>query len=396
MTSRSDASASVKPASDAERFRSIREAEYSWMSGAIYVNNAGIGPLPARTRRAIAEFQDLRAEPHRLGDGMQMEILARARAAAARLIGAEPTEIGLAPNTTFGINMAARSLRLGRGDVVVVSDREFPANVYPWLQLRENGVEVELAPVTPDGWPDERHLLERITDPRVRVVAVSMVQFANGYRADLDRLGAACRAHDTTLVVDAIQGLGQVPLDVRKTPIDILASGAQKWLLSPWGSGFLYVRRGLVERLTPAMAGWLAFEGTDDFSRLTDYRTEFRADARRFEVGTVPYQDVLGMTTSIELLLEIGVERIERHLAGLRRILHTAADGGALRLVSPPEGPSASAIVCVRPRDADACFVRLRAAGVTSARREGAIRVSPHFFNTSEEIERVVELLAEA
>lgn len=385
----------LRNAGDAELFRALRETEFPWTSETVYLNNAGIGPLPERTRRTVADFLDLRAQPHRLGDGRQMEILAAARDRAARLIGADVSEIGLAPNTTFGLNMAARSLGLRRGDVVVVSDREFPANVYPWLQLRHVGVEAELATVTPEGWPDEARLLDRIADPRVRVLAVSMVQFSNGYRVDLERLSAACRAHDTYLVVDAIQGLGQIPIDVGRTPIDVLACGAQKWLLSPWGSGFLYVRRGLVERLTPAMAGWLAFEGTDDFSRLTEYRAEFRADARRFEVGTVPYQDALGMTTSLELLLEIGVARIERYLVGLRQILQSAADRGVFALVSPPDGPSASAIVCVRPPDVAERFAKLRAAGIACVLREGAIRLSPHFYNTADEIERVVEILRE-
>src|SRR5256885_8089067 len=133
----------------------------------------------------------------------------------------------------------------------LVSDREFPANVYPWLLLKKQGVEVELAPCTAQGWPDEDYLVERLHDPRVRVLAVSFVQFANGHRADLDRLGAACRANGTFLVVDGIQGVGNSVLDVRETPVDILACGGQKWLLSPSGSGFVYVRRGRISAPHP-------------------------------------------------------------------------------------------------------------------------------------------------
>jgi selenocysteine lyase/cysteine desulfurase len=383
-------------ARDTERFGRVRAREFPWMSETIYLNNAGIGPLPARTIRALEEFQELRRAPHRLADGhRQREILTEARAAAARLIGADPTEIALCPNTTVGVNLAAQALSLSPGDIVLVSDKEFPANVYPWRHLERQGAVVEMVPVSPEGWPDEARLLERLRDSRVRALAVSMVQFASGYRADLDALGRACRERGVWFVVDAIQGLGQLPLDVRRTPVDLLASGAQKWLLSPWGSGFLYVRRELIERFVPAMAGWLAFEGTDDFSRLTEYSTRFHADARRFEVGTIPYQDIVGMTASLGLLHELGVERIATHLRALRAVVERAAERGAFELASPPAGAHASAIVCVRTPAVAERFRRLGDAGVVASLREGAIRLSPHFYNTIAEMERVLGLLTE-
>ena len=129
---------------------------------------------------------------------------------------------------------------------MLVSDKEFPANVYPWMRLGELGIEMELVPTTPDGWPDEPRLLERLSDPRVRVLAISLVQFSNGYLADLSALSAATRRTGAYLVVDGIQGVGQVPLDLSRVEVDVLACGGQKWLLSPWGSGFIYVRRELI------------------------------------------------------------------------------------------------------------------------------------------------------
>src|SRR5437870_3096094 len=183
------------------------------------------------------------------------------------LINADPSEIALATNTGFGLNLAARALPLKRGDVVLLSDKEFPANVYPWLMLRDQGITVEMARCRPEGWPDEQHLLERLRDPKVRVLAVSFVQFSNGYRADLKKLGAACRANGTYLVVDGIQGVGNSVLDLQETPVDILACGGQKWLLSPWGSGFVYVRKELVAQLEPTITGWMGFEGPDGMSR---------------------------------------------------------------------------------------------------------------------------------
>ena len=178
---------------------------------------------------------------------------------------------------------------------------------------------MELVPTTPDGWPDEARLLERLADPRVRVLAVSLVQFSNGYLADLAALSAATRRTGAYLVVDAIQGVGQVPLDLSRVEVDVLACGAQKWLLSPWGSGFVYVRRELISRLSPPVTGWMAFEGTDDFTRLTSYHDTLRGDARRFELITLPYQDFAGMNASLGLIHELGVQPDRRAPASAAR-----------------------------------------------------------------------------
>lgn len=375
-------------------FRAVRCAEFPWTAETVYLNNASVGPLPERTRRVLDEFSAKRTAPHLLPDRSLHGQLADARVAAARLLNADVSEIALATNTSYGLNVAALSLPIRPGETVLVSDKEFPANVYPWLLLRGRGITVELAPTTTRGWPDESYLLERLRDPRVRVLAVSHVQFSNGFRADLRSLGEACRANGTFLVVDAIQALGQCALDVRSVPMDILACGAQKWLLSPWGSGFLYVRRDLIAHLEPKVAGWLAFEGTDDFTRLTDYDATFRADARRFELATLPFQDFLGMAESVGLLLELGVERIQAYLRHVVRPLHDAAAAGTVELVSPTDGTHESAIVCVRTPHVAESFHALKQAGVVCVMREGAIRLSPHCYNTVDEVERVVEILA--
>jgi cysteine desulfurase/selenocysteine lyase len=374
-------------------FAAVREREFPWTARGIYFNNASIGPIPVISQRAIDRIAGKRQDPRRFGDTELAETLAAARGAAARLIGADVAEIALAPNTSYGLNMAAQVLPLGAGDIVLQSDGEFPANVYPWLLLRERGVELERVPRTAAGWPDEERLLARLEDPRVRVLAVSLVQFATGHRADLTRLGAACRARGPLLVVDAIQGLGQVPFDVRETPVDVLACGAQKWLLSPWGSGFLYVRRDLIPELTPRFAGWMAFRGTDDFAHLTDYDPTFHLDARRFELVTLPFQDLAGMTASIDLLMGVGLDRIASHLRALREPLAARAARGAFAIVSPTDPVHDSAIWCVRTADVRAAHARLREAGVTCVVREGSVRLSPHFYNTMDEVERVAELL---
>lgn len=371
---------------------SLRAEEFPWTAGTVYLNNASIGPLPERTRLALDAFNRKRAAPFQLPDRELFAMMADTRRLVAQLIGASIEEIGLTINTGFGLSLAARALPLEPGDIVLTSDREFPANVYPWMLLKDSGVELELAPTTPEGWPDETRLLERLSDPRVRVLAISLVQFSNGYTVDLGRLSAATRASGTYLVVDAIQGVGQVPLDVSKTPVDVLACGAQKWLLSPWGSGFVYVRRELIRELRPSVTGWMAFEGTDDFSRLTQYNDTLRGDARRFELITLPYQDFAGMNASLRLLHEIGIPRIAEHLRTLQTpVLDWAARSGA-RVVSPVDYHR-SGILSVAPADVGGAFRALKAARIVCGMREGAIRLSPHAYNTVSEMEQVVNIL---
>ena len=376
-----------------ETFKALRTAEFPWTADTIYLNNASIGPIPERTRRALDEFTAKRTAPHLLPDRELFAGLAAARLGIAQLINADPSEIALATNTGFGLNLAARALPLKAGDVVLLSDKEFPANVYPWLMLRDRGVTVEVARCRPEGWPDEDYLLQRLRDPAVRVLAVSFVQFSNGYRADLQKLSAACRANGTYLVVDGIQGIGNSVLDVTETPIDILACGGQKWLLSPWGSGFVYVRKELVPLLEPAITSWMAFEGTDDFSRLTEYNPTFRADARRFEMITLPYQDFVGMTASLGLLLEIGV----RDIAEVTRAAHAPvvrwAQENDVRISSPLDDRHRSAILCIAPAKPVEAYHGMKRARVVCSLREGSIRLSPHCYNTLEEMEKVIEVL---
>jgi selenocysteine lyase/cysteine desulfurase len=340
----------------------------------------------------VVDFTNRRGSMHGLADEELQGILVRARERAARLINASVEEIALATNTSFGLNLAARMLPFRRGDVVLVSDGEFPANVFPWKHLGDRGVTMELLPLTRNGWPNEALMIERMQDPRVRALAVSHVQFHNGYQVDLERLGEAARATRTYLVVDSIQALGQIPFDVRKTPVDILACGGQKWLLSPWGSGFMYVRQALIEELVSPLAGWSAFLGTENFTTLCDYRGALRGDARRYEVITLPFQDLLGFCHSLDLLHELGIGSIQSHLATIGKpVLEWAAQRGVA--LASPTGSSSSGMICLSGERFPGAVPVLKQAGVTLSLREGALRLAPHCYNTAEEMVRVTELL---
>ena len=375
-------------------FDDLRRTEFAALNdGRVFLNSASIGPLPSRSVVALGACNRDRARPGLWPVDRINAILSESRWLAGRLINADEDEIALMPNTTTGLNVAARALPLTSGDVVLTFDREFPSNIYPWMSLASAGVALERLPVTPQGWPDEIRLLERLDDPRVRAVTVSLTQFSNGYTVDLAMLSRATRAAGKWLVVDAIQGVGQVVVDVKATPVDFLACGSQKWLLSPWGTGFLYVRRDLCTQLAPTFAGWAAFMGSDDYTRLTSYDPRPWPDARRFELLTFPVQDFAAMNASLSLILGIGIDAIVEHTRGLHRPLREWAvrTGG---VITSPEGARGSAILCIQPRgDVAAAFTRLQRGGVQCSLREGSIRLSPHLFNTPDEMARVADQL---
>jgi len=375
----------------------LRAREFAWADTGetVYLNHASTGTLPRRTVEALHSAIALRTVPSRFSDELLWSTLAQGRALAARLVGALPAEIALATNTSFGLNLAAFGLPLGPGDVVVGPDREFPANVYPWMAAaRRRGVEYRRVPEAPDGGMDEERLLRELEDPRVRALTVSWVGFVDGYRCDLARLGRACRERDVLFVVDAIQGLGAATLDVRACEVDVLACGAQKWLLSPWGTGFVYVRESLVRRLEPHVVGWTGVQGSDDFSRLLDYDPTWRDDARRFEALTLPAHDFMGMNASLELLLELGPAAVERHVASLVDMVLDWASGRPDVVALTPADPARRAgIVSLRFADPAAASARLHAAGVAHSLREGAVRFSPHCYTTRDDIAHALAAL---
>lgn len=381
------------PGTPALDVAALRGREFPAVAESAYLNAASVTPLPERARAAAEAFTRKRTRIHELQDADFPEVAHRVRSAAARLVGAEPEEIALGGNTSFGVNLAAQCLPVAPGSTVVVSDREFPANVYPWMG-EGCPARLEVLPTDARGLPDEDRILERLDRGDVSILAVSAVQFASGFRADLPRLGRACRERGVFFVVDAIQALGHLPLDVREAEVDVLATGGHKWLCGPFGTGFAYVRRELLSRMEPRVVGWTAMRASQDLSRLLDYRFDFVEEARKFEVGTLPFAELAGLAASVELLVEVGPERIEAHVRGLLDpLLAWLAEHPEVEVLSDTRPERRSGIFCFRPPEAEAVFARLREAGVVCALREGAVRLSPHLYNDAGDVARVIEVL---
>ncbi|HEX6910916.1 MAG TPA: aminotransferase class V-fold PLP-dependent enzyme, partial [Longimicrobium sp.] len=219
------------------------------------------------------------------------------------------------------------------------------------------------------------------------------VQFTSGWVADLDALGRACRANGAFLVVDGIQAVGQVPVDVRACNVDVLACGCHKWLCSPFGTGFTYVRRELIERMEPRVIGWTALRASADLERVLDYAPGWVEGARRFEVATQPWQDYAGMAEAAELLLDAGPGRIQAHVRALLDPLAAWMAERGMEVVSDPGPGRRSGIFAFTPADAAGAYRALHGAGVGCVLREGAVRLSPHLYNQPEDIGRVMDVL---
>ena len=374
----------------------LRAREFPWtLSGEhIYLDNAKTGALPARAVAVAAEWAALRAEPFRLSAYQDLEVFQRTRELVAKLIGAKKSEIACMPNTSYGINVAKLGLPLRSGDVVLTYEGEYPADVYPWMSLAKNGVRLELIPKR-DGLQDEARLLEELKRPEVRVVTMSWVSFSTGYRADLATIGRACRERGIYFVVDAIQGVGALTLDLSKLEIDVLACGGQKWLLAPWGSGFVYVREGLHPEIEPGVVGWLAMNSGEDFTRRVDYDFTFYDDARRYQINSLPAQDFAALNASIEMFLELGPQAVERHITGIvsEAVEWTRTHGEVARLVTPANPRQRGCVLAIAPRNSVAASKALSEAGIFHSLREGAIRLSPHGYNTSGEMQRALDVI---
>ncbi len=375
----------------------LRAREFPWAARGdrIYLDHAATGPLPQRARDAQTEANALRAELWKVGFEYFWEGVVQSRERAAQLLHASSDEIAITTNTSIGVNLAARALPFKAGDVVVSSAGEFPANIYPWMGLeRAKGVVLELVPMK-HRLPDEEAILAALDRPNVRALTVSWVSFATGARLDLARLGAACKARGIWFVVDAIQGLGPAVLDVKACHIDILASGAQKWLLSPWGTGFAYIRRDLVQELDPPVVGWLSMPASADFTRFLDYDYAFYPDARKFEVFTAPMHDLKAMAASLGLFLELGPGAVEAHVASLAdHAVAWCAERSDVRLITPVERARRAGLLSIAVDDLAASSERLNRAGVSHTVREGGIRLSPHLYNTTADLDVALAALA--
>jgi len=273
--------------------------EFPFTEEIIFFNHASFGPMPERSWKATQEYYDgLRLKKVTDDDREAFQILENIRKLIARMIKAEPEEIAFVPNTTYGLNVAAWGLDLKRGDEILLSDVEFPANVYPWTNLKQKGIETKFVPGKNKCFDIEN--LVRAIDKRTKVLSISFVQYFNGFKNDLESIGKICEENEIFLVVDGIQGIGSVDLDVKKCRIDLLSCGGQKWLLSSLGTGFFYLSSQAKRKVKPSFFGWMGVDWNLDFTDLLKFNLKPFSAARKFEIGTYPYSLLWTMHSSLD------------------------------------------------------------------------------------------------
>lgn len=358
----------------------------------LYFASASTGIVPEVALRAQENFIDLYRNSELFHDPETFRMMARLRANIEKLIGAQPGEIALMTNTSDGINSIASAVDWAEGDEVLIGNREFPANTYPWQNQKRQGVEIKWLAM--DEYRLTPELIEEAIGPKTRLLAISSVQFSDGYRADLKSIYEICRRRDVLLFVDGIQSAGALKTEVGEC-CDFFVAGGQKHLLSPYGTGFLYVRKEVLPTLKPAFDGWLShFITPEDFLDLLKHGLPPAPDARRFEVGTLPYGPLWGMDASISMLLEIRPDIIHNHNIGLADYFcELASKISGVTIRSIRNTSAKSHIVTIEVPNARAVADVLRANRTVVSVREGGLRFAFHMYNTASQIERALSLL---
>ncbi len=355
-----------------------------------FQDHACVSPLSTPAAEAMTRYaRDLCERGY--GDWEYHREVERVRQSVAKLINAHPDEVTFVKNTTEGLNYVANGTQWITGDNVVLNSMEFPANIYPWMNLEQRGVNLKWVAEEDGRVPFDR--LAATIDKRTRVLAISAVQWSNGFRTDLVRLGELCQDKGVLLCVDAIQALGVHPVDVQAMNIDFLAADGHKWLCAPEGAGVFYCRRELLEHLRPSELGYLCMK--DDWES-PQRRINLRNDARRFDSGAYNIAGICALGASVDMLLDMGIERIQWQVKQLTDLLAEGVRRKGWQVASPRTPSEWSGIVAFSSDKHDLAALQkhlLSEFKIVISRRLGRLRASPHCYNCDDEIQQLIEAL---
>ncbi len=347
-----------------------------------YLDHAGVSPLSLRVKSAIDKFISEATQGGAFYYPKWTQQIVATRQSCASLINARPDEIAFIRSTSHGLSIVASGLEWKSGDNVLIHEKEFPSNIYPWQNLQRKGVIIKVIP-SRDGRIDTSDIAGLI-DARTRLLAISSVQFANGFRIDLKEIGNLCRNKKILLCVDAIQSLGVIRMDVKEFNIDFLSADAHKWLLGPEGVGIFYCKRELAEQVRPPLIGWKSMKNEVDFDH-PDF--SLKSDASRFEEGSMNLLGIFGLGATLDLLFEVGIAQVEERVLSLGDLIIREAKLRGFSILSPNERKKRGGNITIA-----GAFDPLQARDMLRERhimvncRGGGLRISPHFYNSEEEI----------
>ena len=362
--------------------------------GVTYLNHAAHAPLPLPVRKVFDNFLDSWQKTAHEHDAESFAMFETLRAKLADFIGAKTDRVGFAPHTTYGMNVVASGLRWRKGDNLILSEKEFPASVYPWLRLQSKGVEIKFAK-SQKGFIDEDSIISNVDD-NTRLIHVSWVQFNNGNRVDLAKLGKFCSENNIIFSVDGIQGTGAIPIEVPSNFIDHFTCGCQKWMLAPCGSGFYYLSERVESLMDPPYHGWMSVDWQMQFGDLLRYNLEARPGPSRYEIGSYPFQDLRALNAAVDILRSFEKQPIWDHIRSLiDRLIDFLSDNPEFEIVSPVVPDRRSGIIVFKTEGCRQLYDYLTSRGFISSFREGGVRISPHFYNSPDEIDSLIDAIKE-
>jgi selenocysteine lyase/cysteine desulfurase len=371
--------------------------EWFEIEDATYLNAAGQAPLPRVALHAAAQALEWKKFPHIIPDSIYFELPNRIRTSLAKLIGGAAEEIAVTTGTSSGLAAVAAGLDWKPGDEVLIARGEFPAHFTAWLPMQAAG-KLKVIVVEPgDRFLTADDFIAHI-GPRTRLISTSLVRFDDGVRLDATKIAHACHDAGALLLLDVAQCAGALPIDVRTLGADFLAASGYKWLLSPFGTGFFWARAELIEQMRVGPFYWMALEDAEQFHTLSTGVYNLAKGARRWDSPeTASFSNLAAMDASLSLLLRIGVEAVREHTRRLIELMIDRLPRDRCVLASPASADDRGTYACVaarKPEVTTQLFERLRAAQVFVSLREGALRISPHLYNSERDIDRLLSVLA--
>lgn len=357
----------------------------------IYFNHASLGPWCELALKRINEYALQRSGERIENYEYFLKWNSSAKEKLSKLLGITSDRLAWIDNVSNGLNILAQGLNWQTGDRIILNDIEFPSNVYPFLNLKKHGVEIDFIK-NRNGIVDIEDIEKTIT-PKTKLISISYVQFLSGYRANIDAIGELCKKHNIIFCVDAIQAAGVVQIDVQKSKIDFLVGGTQKWLMSSQGLSYIFITNELQERIDQKYVGWISVENAWN---LLDYNLKLRKNADRFQTGTINALGVAIFDAVLNLFIEFGMENIEiRILDNTNYFIEKLSELGLIPILKNVSPQNRSGIVTFKHDKSKKIFDELEKQKIYCAVREGMIRFSPHFYNTKEEIDTAADHLSE-
>jgi selenocysteine lyase/cysteine desulfurase len=348
----------------------------------IYLDHAGVAPISTRVKSKVNDFINVALNKGVAGYDFFMEEVENVRTNFSRLLNSNRQEIAFVKNTSHGLSLLAKGIEWREGDNIIVFEKEFPANLYTWLDLKRSGVEVRQVPLT--GGRVEIKEIEKLIDNNTWLLSISSVQFTNGYRADLESIGKICKENDILFCVDAIQSLGIVPMDVKELNIDFLAADGHKWLLSPEGTGILYCSSKVVKHVSPVLLGWKSIVNEGEYEKIN---LDLKPNALKFEEGSLNVLGIFALGAGLDLLLEIGIEKVYSRIQYLGDLIIDEVKKRNFILKTPVcKNERAGIISFYGSFDSSLLKDSLYKKNVIINVRDGALRAAPHFYNTEDDI----------